>query len=125
MSELAYCKTCGCEFQRENDEKWKKLCFDCWKEQKNASTNNHREMSSNSRLAAENKRLSDDYNRLVKEYDNLLRDHVELETIRLQQAPLSQELIAKLIRLCHPDKHGNSESSNEVTRVLLSMRKKT
>lgn len=35
----------------------------------------------------------------------------------------TQEEIASMIRLCHPDKHGNSEAANRVTKVLLAARK--
>ena len=32
--------------------------------------------------------------------------------------------VMSLLRLCHPDKHGGSAESTEVTKTLLSMRKK-
>lgn len=35
-----------------------------------------------------------------------------------------QEKIQQLIRLCHPDKHQNSELATELTRWLLDMRKR-
>lgn len=37
---------------------------------------------------------------------------------------LTQERITQLIRLCHPDKHGNSRAATDVTQWLLSMRRK-
>ena len=33
------------------------------------------------------------------------------------------EMINRMIRLCHPDKHDNSEASNQVTAWLLDQRK--
>jgi hypothetical protein len=36
--------------------------------------------------------------------------------------PFSEAEIQSLIRLCHPDKHGNSAISNEMTALLLSVR---
>ena len=33
-------------------------------------------------------------------------------------------MFKKMISLCHPDKHGNSETSQEVTRWLLEERRK-
>lgn len=36
---------------------------------------------------------------------------------------LNQEMIRKMISLCHPDKHNNSETSTEVTRYLLNLKK--
>lgn len=37
-------------------------------------------------------------------------------------ATIDAELLPKLIKLCHPDKHDNSDLSNEVTAILLGMR---
>ena len=37
---------------------------------------------------------------------------------------LSREILMKLIFFCHPDKHGNSESSTEITKWLLGERQK-
>jgi hypothetical protein len=31
-------------------------------------------------------------------------------------------MLARLIRLCHPDKHGNSEAANTATQWLLAQR---
>lgn len=33
--------------------------------------------------------------------------------------------VPRLIRLCHPDRHGNSPVANETTRWLLAQRKRT
>lgn len=38
------------------------------------------------------------------------------------QQKLHPEWIKRLIRLCHPDKHGNSKLATEMTQWLLSMR---
>jgi hypothetical protein len=35
----------------------------------------------------------------------------------------SESEIQTLIRLCHPDKHGNSPAANEMTAKLLSLRR--
>jgi hypothetical protein len=37
-------------------------------------------------------------------------------------ARFDPEFLERLIRLCHPDKHGGSKLANEVTQQLLSMR---
>lgn len=39
-------------------------------------------------------------------------------------AQFTEEEIARLLRLCHPDKHGNSSAANEMTRKLLDIRNK-
>lgn len=37
---------------------------------------------------------------------------------------IPEDMLKKMIFLCHPDKHGNSETAGEVTRWLLEQRKK-
>jgi len=32
------------------------------------------------------------------------------------------DMVRRLIQLCHPDRHGNSEASNTATRFLLQLR---
>lgn len=36
---------------------------------------------------------------------------------------IPKDMLPKLIQLCHPDRHGNSALSTEVTRWLLEQRK--
>ena len=40
------------------------------------------------------------------------------------RSTIDKDLLRKLIMLCHPDKHGGSELSNNVTKVLLAMKEK-
>jgi hypothetical protein len=62
------------------------------------------------------------------------RKRYEQEQARQQQAQppprasgsgprITKDLMRKLLMLCHPDKHSNSELSNIVTAELLKMRK--
>lgn len=37
-------------------------------------------------------------------------------------APFDGLMLKRLIQLCHPDRHGNSEASNTATRFLLQLR---
>lgn len=52
----------------------------------------------------------------------------ELNLARATTAPSSgsipQDTLIKIISLCHPDRHNNSEASTEATKFLLSLRKK-
>jgi hypothetical protein len=41
---------------------------------------------------------------------------------RIVTEKIPEEIILALIRLCHPDKHQNSKSSNEATKWLLNKR---
>ena len=45
----------------------------------------------------------------------------EKEIIYINQ-PIPPDILNKLIRLAHPDKHGNSPVSNEITAYLLKLR---
>lgn len=37
-------------------------------------------------------------------------------------AGIEPAMLRRLIQLCHPDKHGNSEAANTATRYLLALR---
>lgn len=37
-------------------------------------------------------------------------------------AGIDQDMLRRLIQLCHPDRHGNSEAANTATRYLLALR---
>ena len=39
--------------------------------------------------------------------------------------PIELEMLRRLIQLCHPDKHANSEASNMATRFLLALKEAT
>jgi hypothetical protein len=64
--------------------------------------------------------------RALAEYDSLLwelrllRD--ENARLRTKAGAVPADMIGKLIRLCHPDKHGGSAMANDVTRWLLEQR---
>lgn len=68
----------------------------------------------------------DAYHNLLAEYNKL----VELinakggEAFLNSSSQFTPEQIDRLIRLCHPDKHGNSEAANEMTAALLKIRGK-
>lgn len=48
---------------------------------------------------------------------------LEIDLIKYKEnSDFSREELDKLIRLCHPDKHGNSKASTEITQKLLSLR---
>ena len=36
--------------------------------------------------------------------------------------PIELEMLRRLVQLCHPDKHANSEASNTATRYLLALK---
>jgi hypothetical protein len=68
--------------------------------------------------------------RAFAEYDDLCHevDYLIGETHRLRSAlaeksqQIPPDMLKRLIRLCHPDRHNNSELANEVTKWLLDQR---
>lgn len=96
---IAICPECGDRFQK--DAPWKKTCMPCWKESKRAE---HIELLELRKEVAEHRRL--------------LRE-VAAEK---KAASIGPDMLARLIRLCHPDKHNGSEAANVATAWLLSHR---
>ncbi len=84
-----------------------KLCFDCFKKRE---------------------RAFEQYDDLIDEVAKL-RGMVDYWQRRSGDAAPSVSIPAdrlmSLIRLAHPDKHGNSAAANDATVWLLSLRKKT
>lgn len=93
-------------------------------------------MFGNKRLKAEIKELQaeldrykykfystvDEYNALVDRANAQRRQFERLAQSNNHTTPFNQKDIRSLIRLCHPDKHNNSESSTRLTTILLAMR---
>ena len=50
-----------------------------------------------------------------KKYDKVLK-------LAAQQQKFSAEDIKRLVRLCHPDRHNNSEASVQMTQKLMNLR---
>jgi hypothetical protein len=44
------------------------------------------------------------------------------EPVLVAAAGIEPEMLRRLIQLCHPDKHNNSEASNTATAYLLALR---
>jgi len=91
----ATCPSCGDRF--DQDAPWKKTCTPCWKLSKRA------------------------------EHVELLELREEVRELRdafaeVRAADLPPDMLARLIRLCHPDKHGDSEAATVATQWLLARR---
>lgn len=93
---MPLCLKCGAFAGKES---WRTLCATHYREQKRAEE-----------AAA------------AREIDRLRHENAMLH---MQGGnPLTPARLRQLIQLCHPDKHGNSDQSNDVTQWLLSLRKK-
>lgn len=95
--DVGCCTVCGAY---SGEESWRKLCKRCYSKKKRAEE-----------LSGKN-----DYERLWKEALARLNQQSQ-ETI------INDDLLKRLIMLCHPDKHGGSLVAEDVTKQLLSIRK--
>ena len=92
---MAVCQTCGTFF--EQDEPWKKICFSCWKKSPRGKEK-------------------------AKEFRQQYKPNEIREAIRYEKVFPDKEMLKRLIQLCHPDKHNNSEASGKATSWLLSIK---
>lgn len=95
----AICPNCGRRYQK--DAPWKKTCTPCWKASKRAE---HIELLELREEVAEHRRL--------------LREVIT----QRKAASIEPDMLSRLIRLCHPDKHNGSEAANTATQWLLAQR---
>ena len=93
------CTKCGYEFYADAD--WKRICIACWRASKNGAASSGNERALVDHLRSENAALR----------------------AELGRAGMPNEMLDRMIRLCHPDRHGNSAASNEVTAWLLNLRR--
>jgi hypothetical protein len=101
-----------------------KKCIICWKTgAKYDLTKSDKAFAS---LQTEAKRLSDVIVALRSELEQEKAKPPRTVKVRVSDGPelLNQDRLMQMIRLAHPDKHGNSELANDVTKWLLSLRKK-
>ena len=102
---LATCPTCGKPF--EKDAPWKKTCLPCWQKKKRAEEN---PFSGTDELDA------------AKLEIKVLRQQLSTMLLLRNARGIEPDMLARLIRLCHPDKHGNNEMSTKATAWLLEQR---
>ena len=112
--ERATCEECGDTFIRAPGESWKRLCLSCWKATPAAKK------AARDKLAQLTAELAE-----VRAERDRLRLRVlalELDGQRAKPEGIPPEMLRRLVRLCHPDRHGGSEAANEATAWLLAQR---
>jgi hypothetical protein len=90
------CGQCHKYFMREEDEYWKRICLNCYKDNK-----------------ARERRTHQSHNHYRQEHHP-----------RQSRGSIETAMLKRLIYLCHPDKHNNSETSNLATKWLLEQKNK-
>lgn len=127
--EQARCGGCFRNFWRDERETWKTLCESCWSLSPYAKRETRDKVTA---LLAEREKVLKDKDEVQRERAELQRELQELKLMgeRLfwraepENPGIHNDMLSRLIRLCHPDRHGNSEASNEATAWLLSQRQK-
>jgi hypothetical protein len=138
---IVNCETCARPFGQEAP--YMRSCTVCFKEANGYKILKGDLAVARLQLALEEERQTKGNPHIDEElYDSLLRENASLkETVqRLQTdlraaqrsrrsvgggSPVPPERVLQLIKLCHPDRHQNSELSTEVTKWLLELRSKT
>ncbi len=95
------CPLCGTMFVQ--DSPWKKICLKCYLKKKK------KDGTYQERVKPETK------TEYRKEYV-YIRDPVYVG------AQIEPIMLKRLIQLCHPDRHANSEGANIATRFLLELK---
>ncbi len=95
----ATCPECGDRFEKAGA--WMRTCTPCWKAERRAE---HVEFLELREEVAEHRRL----------LQEVLAER--------KAASICPDMLARLIRLCHPDEHSGSEASTTATQWLLAQR---
>ena len=116
----AVCVGCGAAFRREDDEDWKTLCVPCFKKSKRATEPVAADTHWRDRALRAEKQvesLKEEIADWQRDYNQLLAEQCESDIDR----ELAEQL-PRLLLVCHPDKHGNSQAATKVTQWLLDVR---
>lgn len=112
--ERATCECCGDTFTRTPGESWKRLCLACWKASPAAKK------SAPDRLAQLTAELAE--TRAERDRLRLRVLALELDGQRAKPEGIPPAMLRRLVRLCHPDRHGGSETAHQATVWLLMQR---
>jgi len=112
---MARCSRCGEYFYREPHEKWKRLCLDCWLDDK------RKREEDGQRRERQVEWLESRIDKLEDENEALRR---QLSARMLPASPMNGFLshFPALIRFCHPDRNPGDPTAHELTVWLLDAR---
>lgn len=96
----ATCIDYGTIFYRDPDQEWRVRCVACWR-------------------ARQPER---DHVQYLRERVRDLEQEIEALRQQTRIAPRIAEMLPRLVRLCHPDRHHGSRAATEVTQALLALR---
>ena len=125
---LAYCTECGEEFERDESEWWKRLCYDCWRQERidagewlgRIPSKRPRKSPREVELEQENDRLHRLFINATERIDRLLQ---ELDALR-ELASIVDNNIDFLVFATHPDRNPSRPEEAHITcQHLIEVRK--
>jgi hypothetical protein len=118
------CQSCGSLFERDQDEKWKRICLECWKLKKRQEE--RQSGKADSSMGAWTQDKEKELARLRFEVAQLRSRVAVFERDKMMgrnaQVDVDKEMMRRLLSLCHPDKNNQSESSLKATQFLLKLK---
>ena len=112
------CRECRSVFVAEKE--WESKCIVCWKESKEMDL-----LAGDKQcrlLQKEIKRLEKENRHLLKQYRLQMDELNQKKSKQIASSDLN-ERVKDLLRLCHPDRHNNSDKAAEITRWLIDLRR--
>ena len=113
------CRDCGHHFERPDNEAWRVRCTPCFKVFKRAESAAADSYWPDRAAAAES--MAATLKKRVATLEGVIGDLMN----KPKSGGLDRELAEQLPRLllvCHPDKHGNSQAATKATQWLLEVR---
>ena len=113
------CKDCGNTFERPDSEAWRVRCTPCYKVFKRAETSAVDSYWSDRAAAAES--MAATLKNRVATLEGVIGDLMNKPKAGGLDRELAEQL-PRLLLVCHPDKHGNSQAATKATQWLLDVR---
>jgi hypothetical protein len=124
-----YCERCEDPLPSDSP-RWKRLCLDCFKLSKQEEQDELLDEIQSLRRQNQALQLKCDEIPSLRQQNQALQRKCDMLAAQQKPAPRTsskfeppQDVVKKLILLCHPDHHHNSAVANEVTKYLLALRK--
>lgn len=126
-----HCRDCGRLFDNDGYA-WKTRCLDCYidhkqgQEERQARAQTGGQYLGRGELLQIVTELTNDVETLQRKLTAAEQENLRLRLDKTKSRPsngaIPEDLLKRMIRLCHPDRHDNSPSANTVTQWLLKQR---
>ena len=137
------CPQCGTEF--EADQPWKRICLDCWRDNKNRKEHKQIEQLQEqvaywkaraqgepdpevgrlqSEVAQYRRLYLDQQYRIASLELALSAEQSRTPSPRYNGTAIPPDMLKRLIQLAHPDRHGGSDAAHRATQWLLEQRRR-